>query len=74
MIWAGGYDPAALHPPRRPADRAGPPAVAGRSVLVGLLPAFVAPLPVGRTVRAASAALGAPPCPDVDPRTKEPAQ
>ncbi|GCD38094.1 cobalt ABC transporter permease [Streptomyces chrestomyceticus JCM 4735] len=44
-IWANSYDPAALHPPAVPLTAPVLPLWPAAGVLVGLLPAFVAPLP-----------------------------
>ncbi|MCL6302147.1 CbiQ family ECF transporter T component [Streptomyces kronopolitis] len=70
MIWAGSYAPAALHPPAVPLTAPVLPLWPAVSVLVGLLPAFVAPLPPSgdRARRAASRGRA----PDVGPRVKEP--
>ncbi|MEV6568725.1 CbiQ family ECF transporter T component [Streptomyces kronopolitis] len=70
MIWAGAYAPAALHPPAVPLTAPVLPLWPAVSVLVGLLPAFVAPLPPSgdRADRAASRGRA----PDVGPRVKEP--
>ncbi|WP_455359409.1 energy-coupling factor transporter transmembrane component T [Streptomyces sp. SYSU K21746] len=45
MIWAGSYDPEALHPGVVPLTAPEFPLWPAASVLLGLLPAFVAPLP-----------------------------
>ncbi|KOT58021.1 MULTISPECIES: energy-coupling factor transporter transmembrane component T [Streptomyces] len=45
MIWANSADPAALHPPAVPLTAPVLPLWPAAGVLVGLLPAFVAPLP-----------------------------
>ncbi|KPC88248.1 hypothetical protein ADL35_05825 [Streptomyces sp. NRRL WC-3753] len=45
MIWANSADPAALHPPAVPLTAPVLPLCPAAGVLVGLLPAFVAPLP-----------------------------
>ncbi|MER7400811.1 hypothetical protein ABT381_35445, partial [Streptomyces sp. NPDC000151] len=45
MIWAGSYAPAALHPPAVPLTAPELPLWPALSVLVGLVPAFVAPVP-----------------------------
>ncbi|MFC4514811.1 CbiQ family ECF transporter T component [Streptomyces ehimensis] len=44
MIWAGDYAPAALHPAAVPLAAPGLPVWPAVSVLLGLLPAFVAPV------------------------------
>ncbi|MFE2376244.1 energy-coupling factor transporter transmembrane component T [Streptomyces sp. NPDC059398] len=46
MIWAGGRDPAALHPGVVPLVAPVLPLWPAAAVLVGLVPAFVAPVPV----------------------------
>ncbi|MGW4200688.1 energy-coupling factor transporter transmembrane protein EcfT [Streptomyces sp. NPDC004726] len=45
LIWAGSYDPEALHPGVVPLVAPGLPLWPALSVLIGLLPAFVAPVP-----------------------------
>ncbi|MFH9246845.1 CbiQ family ECF transporter T component [Streptomyces lydicus] len=45
MIWANGYAPAALHPPAVPLTTPVLPLWPAVSVLLGLLPALVAPVP-----------------------------
>ncbi|MFH8405906.1 CbiQ family ECF transporter T component [Streptomyces sp. NPDC018019] len=80
MIWANSADPAALHPPAVPLTAPVLPLWPAAGVLVGLLPAFVAPLPP----RAAGAEPGqeagerararktpAPGAPHTEPYTKE---
>ncbi|MFD7101837.1 energy-coupling factor transporter transmembrane component T [Streptomyces celluloflavus] len=47
MIWANGYAPAALHPPAVPLTTPDLPLWPAASLLLGLLPAFVAPVPPG---------------------------
>ncbi|KOG49465.1 CbiQ family ECF transporter T component [Streptomyces decoyicus] len=84
MIWANDYAPAALHPPAVPLTAPVLPLWPAVSVLVGLLPAFVAPLPpgadradrAGRADRAdrADRAASRGRAHDVDPRMKEPTQ
>ena len=84
MIWANDYAPAALHPPAVPLTAPVLPLWPAVSVLVGLLPAFVAPLPSGadRAGRAdrgeradrADRAAARGRAPAVDPRMKEPTQ
>ncbi|UQI43889.1 energy-coupling factor transporter transmembrane protein EcfT [Streptomyces sp. HU2014] len=49
MIWANGYAPAALHPPAVPLTAPDLPLWPAVSVLLGLLPAVVAPAPVRAT-------------------------
>lgn len=70
MIWAGASAPAALHPPAVPLTAPVLPLWPALSVLVGLLPAFVAPLPPSgdRADRAASRGRA----PDAVTRVKEP--
>ncbi|MEU3460153.1 CbiQ family ECF transporter T component [Streptomyces sp. NPDC006733] len=45
MIWAASYDPAALDPPALPPAAPALPLWPALSILIGLLPAFVAPPP-----------------------------
>ncbi|MFE5736283.1 energy-coupling factor transporter transmembrane component T [Streptomyces celluloflavus] len=49
MIWANGYAPATLHPPAIPLTTPDLPLWPAASLLLGLLPAFVAPAPPTRT-------------------------
>ncbi|MFI0979121.1 energy-coupling factor transporter transmembrane component T [Streptomyces sp. NPDC021093] len=56
MIWAGSYDPAALHPGVLPLVAPELPVWPALSVLVGLLPAFVAPVPAPPTASKEAAA------------------
>ncbi|MFI9258335.1 CbiQ family ECF transporter T component [Streptomyces sioyaensis] len=74
MIWANSYAPGALHPPAVPLTAPVLPLWPAASVLVGLLPAFVAPLPPSgdRADRTASRGRGRGRAVDVDPRAKEP--
>ncbi|MGX1884636.1 energy-coupling factor transporter transmembrane component T [Streptomyces sp. NPDC055287] len=50
MIWAAAYDPAALHPGVIPLVAPELPLWPAASVLIGLLPAFVAPVPPALSV------------------------
>ncbi|WP_059013537.1 CbiQ family ECF transporter T component [Streptomyces specialis] len=45
VAWAGGSDPAALNPPAVPLTAPGFPPLPAAAILLGLLPAFVAPRP-----------------------------
>ncbi|MFJ9414358.1 CbiQ family ECF transporter T component [Streptomyces sp. NPDC101227] len=47
MLWANAYAPAALHPPAVPLTAPVLPLWPAASLLLGLLPAFVAPMPPG---------------------------
>ncbi|RLV08518.1 cobalt ABC transporter permease [Streptomyces griseocarneus] len=49
MVWANGYAPAALHPPAVPLTAPELPLWPAASILLGLLPAFVAPAPGPRS-------------------------
>ncbi|MEU3963534.1 CbiQ family ECF transporter T component [Streptomyces buecherae] len=51
MIWAGSYAPTALHPPAVPLTAPTLPLWPAASVLLGLLPALVAPVPPDAAVR-----------------------
>lgn len=51
-IWASSYAPQALHPPAVPLTSPQLPLWPAASILLGLLPAFVAPRPAGRHGRA----------------------
>lgn len=65
MIWAASYDPAALAPPAVPLTAPTLPLWPALSILIGLLPAFVAPPPVR------AAAVPAAPLPVQPPNPKE---
>ncbi|MGW0902191.1 energy-coupling factor transporter transmembrane component T [Streptomyces sp. NPDC002853] len=65
MIWAASYDAAALHPGVVPLTAPTLPLWPAVAVLIGLLPAFVAPVP-------ADSAAPASPVPSAPARTKEP--
>ncbi|MGH3309708.1 MAG: CbiQ family ECF transporter T component [Streptomyces sp.] len=52
LVWAGGAFPAALHPPAVPLTVPVLPLVPAAGLLVGLLPALVAPVPVPTPVPA----------------------
>lgn len=65
MIWAGSYAPAALHPPAVPLTAPTLPLWPAASILLGLVPAVVAPAPPdppsrGRAVRREAATAEAP--------------
>ncbi|WEV28102.1 energy-coupling factor transporter transmembrane component T [Streptomyces sp. 71268] len=51
MIWAGSYAPTALHPPAVPLTAPTLPLWPAASVLLGLLPALIAPVPPDAVVR-----------------------
>ncbi|MFH8785327.1 CbiQ family ECF transporter T component [Streptomyces roseoverticillatus] len=53
MIWANAYAPGVLHPPAVPLTAPRLPVWPAASILVGLLPAFVAPAGASRSRRAA---------------------
>ncbi|AJC58746.1 MULTISPECIES: energy-coupling factor transporter transmembrane component T [Streptomyces] len=85
MIAANGYAPGALHPPAVPLTAPVLPLWPALSLLVGLVPAVVAPVPAragvgtgaGRSARSSSPARSAPSASSVrpsasDPFTKEP--
>ncbi|MFH8979997.1 energy-coupling factor transporter transmembrane component T [Streptomyces varsoviensis] len=75
MVWAASYADAPLHPPAVPLTTPDLPLWPAASVLLGLLPAFVAPVPV-RSPRPPSDGHGhagsAPRSPDGDPRRTRP--
>ncbi|MFG2142460.1 CbiQ family ECF transporter T component [Streptomyces sp. NPDC048650] len=70
MIWADAAFPVALHPPAVPLTTPALPLWPAAAVLLGLLPAFVAPLPAGteRGARADNRSAGR----SADPLKKEP--
>ncbi|MFE0171902.1 energy-coupling factor transporter transmembrane component T [Streptomyces sp. NPDC059002] len=72
MIWAASYDPAALHPGVVPLTAPTLPLWPAAAVLIGLLPAFVAPVPseASAPVRAGRPAAAPEPAPVEAPPEK----
>ncbi|MFI5803183.1 energy-coupling factor transporter transmembrane component T [Streptomyces sp. NPDC051561] len=63
MIWAASYDPEALHPGVLPLVAPQFPVWPALSVLIGLLPAFVAPVPPGAATASRPPSPSAPSAP-----------